>query len=519
MTRRVSLLSPWFACALAALCALALSCARGGSHSLAWGVGRCPSISPEYSGLVIPPNIAPLSFAIQEAGVYFVTRVSGANGPPIEIRGRGPNVIIPTTPWRQLLTVNRGGEIRFEVTARSADGTWREYEPIVNTVANEDIDGYLAFRMIYPAFNLWRDVEIRQRDLSTYNEWPILRGANIGNGCVNCHTFHAGRTDLMLAGTRSEQYGSAAILMEGGTATKLDSKFGYAAISPDGRTIAYSLNKVKQFFHSARTETRDVLDLDSDLALFDVPTRTVSTDPRIAEKDRMETYPAWAPDGRALYFSSAPIEWAADSGFPPEGWDRVRYDLRRVAYDPDTGVVSEAETVVSSQDAGGSVLEPRVSPDGRFVLFCVCEYGCFPVYQRSSDLYMLELRTGEYHRLDINSVESESWHSWSSNSRWIAFSSKRQDGLFTRTYISYVDDEGRAGKPFVVPQKDPAYYGSCLKTYSVPELAAEPVRVDADVVERTAMSADKVKLKLPDMPMTKSPPATPEAAPPQPERE
>ncbi|MHC4241884.1 MAG: hypothetical protein ACYS3N_10395 [Planctomycetota bacterium] len=116
----------------------------------------------------------------------------------------------------------------------------------------------------------------------------------------------------------------------------------------------------------------------------------------------------------------------------------------------------------------------------------MCNYGCFPVYQESSDLYMIDLEAAqrtskyEYRRLEINSDKSESWHSFSSNGRWIAFSSKRHSGVFTRTYISYIDRQGRTHCPLLLPQKDPAYYGSCLWTYSVPELIREPVGVQKE---------------------------------------
>jgi hypothetical protein len=120
----------------------------------------------------------------------------------------------------------------------------------------------------------------------------------------------------------------------------------------------------------------------------------------------------------------------------------------------------------------------------------MCNYGCFPVYQESSDLYIIDLEaaqgTGkyEYRRLEINSDKSESWHSWSSNGRWIAFSSKRHTGVFTRTYLSYVDRQGRIYNPLLLPQKDPTYYDSCLWTYSVPELILEPVGVKKEKLGR-----------------------------------
>jgi hypothetical protein len=145
----------------------------------------------------------------------------------------------------------------------------------------------------------------------------------------------------------------------------------------------------------------------------------------------------------------------------------------------------------------------------------MCRYGCFPVYQPSSDLYLMDLATKQYRKLGINSKFSESWHSWSSNSRWIAFSSKRQDGLFTRTYLSYIDSEGTAHRPFVLPQQDPTYYDSLLETYSVPELVKGPVTASKSRLAHAARAKPSV---APDIPITG---ASPKAAPidPQQERE
>ena len=94
----------------------------------------------------------------------------------------------------------------------------------------------------------------------------------------------------------------------------------------------------------------------------------------------------------------------------------------------------------------------------------------------------------EYAKLAINSRYSESWHSWSSNSRWIAFSSRRQGGFFTRCYLSFVDRTGKAHKPFVVPHSDPEFYDSFPKSISVPELITGPVPVRAETIARAARS-------------------------------
>jgi len=84
------------------------------------------------------------------------------------------------------------------------------------------------------------------------------------------------------------------------------------------------------------------------------------------------------------------------------------------------------------------------------------------------------LETRQYHRLAANSPRCESWHCWSRNSRWIAFASKRRDWVFARIYFSYIDEEGRAHKPVLLPQRDPMFYDRLLKTYNVPELADAP---------------------------------------------
>jgi hypothetical protein len=133
----------------------------------------------------------------------------------------------------------------------------------------------------------------------------------------------------------------------------------------------------------------------------------------------------------------------------------------------------------------------------------MCNYGCFPVYQQSSDLYMIDLQAPrqsgryKYRRLDCNSDKSESWHSWSSNGRWIAFSSKRQSGVFTRLYLSYVDENGRVHKPILLPQKDPTYYDSCLWTYSVPELVVEPVTLTKEKLGRVLRGASQIPVQVP----------------------
>jgi hypothetical protein len=148
--------------------------------------------------------------------------------------------------------------------------------------------------------------------------------------------------------------------------------------------------------------------------------------------------------------------------------------------------------MISSAETGLSICEPKISPDGRWLLVTLCKYGHFPIHQANSDLYLMDLATRQLRRLEINSDQADTWHSWSSNSRWVVFSSKRIDGLWARPHFTYVDEQGVFHKPFVLPQEDPDFYGFCLNTFNVPELMQGPVTVKQSELARAVAKPRKV---------------------------
>jgi hypothetical protein len=464
-----------------------------------------PRISPDYSDIVIPANIAPVNFRILEEGRRYFTKIHAGGEVAINIFSETGQVRIPPSKWRSFLRSNRGNKIFFDIYAMDAEHGWRKFRSITNTIAEDDIDGYVVYRRMMPIYNWWKGIGIYQRNLSNYDESLVMHGRSFEEGCLNCHSFVGNDPDTMTIGLRSAVYGSSTLLARNGSVEKIGLKWGYTAWHPSGKLAVYSINKVRQFFHTGRMEIRDVVDLDSALVCYFVEDQKAACPPQITEKDRLETYPAWSPDGKYLYYCSAPVLWKDRDAVPPENYDKLKYDLCRVSYNVNSKSWGRVETVLSAEQTGLSILLPRVSPDGRFLLFCMCEYGCFPVYQSSSDLYIMDLSTGGYRKAAVNSKYSESWHSWSSNSRWIAFSSKRRDGLFTRMYLSYVSRDGELYKPFVLPQRDPAYYDSMLETYSVPELIKSKIRVGKTTLGRTARNKDSISV---DVPITS---ATPKA--------
>jgi len=473
-------------------------------------VDRQARIRPDYSGVVLPPNIAPLNFAIEEPGVAYFVRLHATNGKPIEVLSETGEIHLPLRSWRQLLENNRGRTLNLDIFVKSepradaekSSGPWRRFALLTNTIAKENVDDFIVYRRIRPGHSLWRHMGVYQRDLRTYEETVILTNDYYRQGCVNCHTFCSHRADKMLLGIRSNRYGSSEILVEGQHVTKIGTKFGYTSWHPSGTVAAYSINRVRQLLHSGANEIRDVLDYDSLIAYYRVDEKAVSTAPALARKDWLETYPTWSPDGGYLYFCCAPITWE-DRYTIPKDFDQIRYSLVRIRYDLDRDQWGELESVLSADQTGKSILLPRISPDGRWLLLSMCDYGCFPVYRQSSDLYLMDLeaagQTGRYEcrRLEINSDASESWHSWSSNGRWIAFSSKRLSHNFTRTYLAYVDDRGTVHKPFLLPQKDPHYYDSCLWTFSVPELVMNRVPVRKETIGRVVRGGQQIGIEMP----------------------
>ena len=162
----------------------------------------------------------------------------------------------------------------------------------------------------------------------------------------------------------------------------------------------------------------------------------------------------------------------------------MRYSLCRIAFDEQTGRMGESvDTLMGpsrTSDDKCSVCHPRVSPDGRRIIYTVAHYGTFPIWHTETDLQMMNLTTGEVDRMEVaNSDKSDTYHSWSSNSRWLVFASKRDDGLYGKPYFCHIDKDGKVEKPFVLPQRNPKFYDNCLKSFNIPELGRGPLPFQA----------------------------------------
>jgi len=448
------------------------------------GRPRPPRLFPDYSGVTIPPNIAPLNFRVEEPGSRYRVEIRSTQGQAIVLVSRSSSMRIPLKTWKALLHANPGQPLFFDVSVENAEARWDRFETVTNRVAAEAIDSHLVYRLLKPLYNVYVHLGIYQRDLESFEQRPVLENQKFGGDCLNCHTFLNRSPSTFAINIRTSNKLNPMLLVASNQVARVDKTMGYLSWHPSGRLIAFSANKLSFFTHTLE-ETRDVFDSKSDLGIYRVDSNTVVFPPAIATPEWNETWPSWSPDGRHLYYCRA-------APLPIERYRQIRYDLMRASYDIERDEWGEPEVLLSAQATGRSACQPRVSPDGRLLLFCLCKWGSFPIYQANSDLYVMDLNTRRYRRLDINSDQADSWHSWSSNSRWMVFSSKRLDGLFARPFISYVDEQGQFFKPFLLPQEDPHFYDSCLKTFNVPELVQGPVVVKERELAQAILNPGKI---------------------------
>ena len=329
---------------------------------------------------------------------------------------------------------------------------------------------------------------IYQRNLETYSQTPIIENSLTGGNCVNCHTYCQRDPSRMLFHARAD-YGGTAMIIDGNVEklnTKTDSTISalvYPYWHPSGKYVAFSVNTTSQNFFSHNPNRIEVYDSASDIVVYDVDRHEISWSPLTRSKDSFETFPAFSPDGRSLYFCSA----KAVSPMPQE-YSKVKYSLCRIAFNQEDASFGDiVDTLYNGAANGKSVSFPRISPDGRFLAFTLQEYGNFSIWHKDADLWVMNMSTGEIRPLDAaNSEDVDSYHSWSGNSRWLVFSSRRIDGLYTRPFICHIDENGQASKPFLLPQRNPLeYYADQMVSYNLPELMERKVTVSRHKIANT----------------------------------
>jgi hypothetical protein len=485
-----------------------------------------PLIYPDYLGVTIPVNIAPLNFSMADEKAFCIDAViTDRHGNSLHSQG-DESVDFDLDDWHKLLVQNRGDSLTVTVSAKYDDG-WHTYRPFALYVSPDSIDYGLCYRLIAPGYEVWSKMGIYERDLSSFDERALIENTQF-EGCVNCHSFNRGNPKDMSLHIRGP-HGATLLRHADGPFdaynTKTDQTLGlcvYPYWHPSGRYIAYSTNTTKQLFHSADPNRIEVFDEASDIQVYDVEKNELILSPLLKQDSIYETFPVFSADGRSLYFCAAAeneelrmkneelrmkdegleikneeldMKIAAPHSVPSEkgesSFNNLRYNLCRIDFDPATGTFGDhIETIVDAAAQQKSISFPRPSYDGRFLCYTLSDYGQFSIWHHEADLWLLDLKSDKGEVISdkfaaarpmtaANSDDTESFHNWTANSRWLVFSSRRDDGLFTRPYFCHVDDKGNVTKAFMLPQRNPRrFYRDRFLSFNVPEFIITPIDFD-----------------------------------------
>lgn len=393
-----------------------------------------PEIFPDYRDVTVPVNISPLNFRLTREADHQYVLITGEKGGRLECDGQRSLRFDPDA-WRKLLEENAGSSLTLTCSSREAGG-WKTWKSFQIHVDERPIDSHLVYRLIEPGYEKWHIVGIYQRDLESFDEKTIIRNDMTGYNCINCHSFCMNDPNRMMLHMRAVHDGT--YIIRGKEIERLKTKtkqtisnLTYPYWHPSGKYITTSVNDIKQFFHAVKEKKMEVFDLESDVVVYDVEQHKILSAASLITKDAFETFPAFSPDGKWLYFCSAPAREM------PADYDKVRYHICRVAFD--------------------------------------------------AEIRMLELETRQPVDMTLlNSADTESYHSWSSQSDWVVFSSRRDNGLYTLPYICRIQADGRPAKPFLLPQEDPEKYDYQLYSYNLPELVTGEVTISPYAIQQRA---------------------------------
>ena len=471
-----------------------LSCSSGPDNPTQ--ASQLPEIYPDYMGVTIPADIAPLNFNFSDETIDRMdVIVKGSKGGELHVNGEWADFDIDE--WHALTEQNQGGKLTVTVCTEK-DGQWTQYKDFDIFVSEARLDDWgLTYRRIKPGYEVGGDIGIYQRELGSFDEYAIITETVVPGRCFNCHTANRTNPNRLTMQMRGE--GGGTMIQKDGhqmwVETKTDSTKAAGSYSywhPQGDYVALAVNSVHQAFFTGTGQRIEVYHMFSNVEVLDTRTNELILSP-LLQTDDLEIFPAFSHDGKWLYYStSKPCRVPAE-------YEKVKCSLCRIAFDAEKGVFGETvDTLLNGPATDKSYVLARPSYDGRWLMYCASSRGNFPVSQNDADLWLMDLKTGESRELkELNTPQSESYHNWSENSRWFVFSSKREDGMYTKLYLATIDEQGRVSKPFLLPQRHPRkFYRDMMDAYNCPDFTKSKVELDAHEAYRQVFDNKREHVKI-----------------------
>jgi tetratricopeptide (TPR) repeat protein len=309
-------------------------------------------------------------------------------------------------------------------------------------------------------------IQWRLRDVSKARSRVVLEGMHT---CANCHSFSLdGKTMGMDMDGPANDKGLYALVsikpqMSIGTEDMVNwnptqdrqfalNRVGFMSqVSPDGRyvmtTVTSSKRAPENNFYVVNFKDYHFLQVfyptRSVLAWYDRTTGERHPLPGADDPSLVQTDGVWSPDGKYIVFARAEAEepYPANGKMAEFANDpnevQIQYDLYRIPFNEGRG--GSPEPIAGASANGMSNNFPKVSPDGKWIVFVKCHNG--QLMRPDSELYIVPAEGGEARRLRANKLPMNSWHSFSPNGRWLVFSSKRRSP-YTQMYLTHIDEQG-----------------------------------------------------------------------------
>jgi hypothetical protein len=336
----------------------------------------------------------------------------------------------------------------------------------------------------------------RLRDIRKPESHTVLKDMPT---CANCHSFSAdGKTFGMdIDGPANDKGLYAVVPVEKHMSIQskdmvhwnTDGRVGQtrvgfmSQVSPDGRFVVstfagpslklpdsyYVTNFLDYRFLQVFFPTRGILEWWSRATGLRTPLPGAD-DPHYVQTDGV-----WSPDGKYIVFARAEARDPRVPGQAPAlhandpGETQIQYDLYRITFNDGKGGVPER--IAGASENGMSNNFPKVSPDGRWIVFVQCKNG--QLMRPDSQLYIVPFAGGVARRMRANTRLMNSWHSFSPNGRWLVFSSKARSP-YTQMYLTHIDANGNDSPAILIDNATAAN-----RAVNIPEF----VNIDGDGIE------------------------------------
>ena len=320
--------------------------------------------------------------------------------------------------------------------------------------------------------------------------------------CTNCHSFSAdGKTlGMDLDGPQGDK--GAYVIAPIANETVIEKKhviswnsyqdkpkdhktIGFLSrLSPDGQYAVTTLNEAVYVYNfldyrflQVFYPTRGILGYYC-RATDEIKALPGADDPKYVHCD-----PVWSPDGAYLVFARAKAQdpYRRGSTAPTQANDPgetpIRYDLYRIPFNAGRG--GKPEPIAGASDNGSSNTFPKVSPDGKWIVFVECRNG--QLMRPDSKLWIVPAAGGTARLMRCNTSLMNSWHSFSPNSRWLVFSSKANTP-YTQMFLTHIDEDGNDSPAILTPNSTAAN-----RAVNIPEFVNVPydewTKISVPVVE------------------------------------